>query len=155
MRQALNQRKLGFEGTQLPVAWTDKEIDFDSDAWVRHFCAIFSPVDYMRELVEATLRVDNDHRERAYKRDSGQGNFRPNPLPELQRAVLGRLLDTLSEFDDEDEVMSEADELAITFLKKALQARQVHGVSNQQIAEAIRNSLCGNNTTWDRFIHGS
>ena len=31
MRQALNQRRLGFQDTQLSVAWTDKEIDFDRD----------------------------------------------------------------------------------------------------------------------------
>ena len=97
----------------------------------------------MRELVEATLREDNDHLARAAKREAGEGNFRPHPLPELQRAVLERLLETLSEFDDKDEAMSEADELAYTFLKKALEARQVHAISNQQIAEAIRNSFCG------------
>ena len=155
MRQSLNQQRLGFEGSQLPVAWTDEEIDFDKDAWIRRFCTIFSPVDYMRELVDATLRVDNDHRARVVKRDSGQGNFRPDPLPEMQRAVLERLLATLSEFDDKGKATSEADELADTFLKRALQARQVHGVSNQQIAEAIRNSLCGDDTALNRLVRGS
>ena len=154
MRQALNQRRLGFQETQLPVAWTDKEIDFDKDAWVRRFCEIFSPVDYMRDLVEATLREDNDHLARAAKREAGKGNFRPHPLPELQRAVLEHLFEALSEFADKDEAVSEANEIATTFLMKALQARQVHGVSNKLIAESIRNSLCGNDTAWNRLIGG-
>ncbi len=154
IRQALNQRRLGFQETQLPVAWTDKEIDFDRDAWVRRFCEIFSPVAYMRELVQATLREDNDHLTRMAKREAGEGKFRPQPLPETQRAVLERLLETLSGFDSNGKAKSEADELADTFLKQALQARQVHGVSNQHIAEAIRNSLCGNDTAWNRLIGG-
>ena len=152
IRQARSQQKLGFQETQLPVAWTDEEIDFDSDAWVRRFCAIFSPVSYLNELAQATLREDNDHRTRMAKREAGEGSFRPNPLSEMQRAVLERLLETLSEFDLDGKAKSEADELAETFLLKALQARQKHGVSNQLIAEAIRNSLCGNDTTWDRLI---
>ena len=155
IRQARAQQKLGFEETQLPVAWTDEEIDFDSDSWVRRFCEIFSPVDYMMELVEATLREDNDHRARVAKREAGEGNFRPYPLPELDRAVLERLLETLAEFGDKDKAKSKADELAETFLHKALQARQRNGISNQLIAEAIRNSLCGNDTAWDRLTRTS
>ena len=151
IRQALNQQRLGFQETQLTVAWTDKEIDFDSDAWIKHFCEIFSPVDYMKELVEATLREDNDHRGRMAKHEAGEGYFRPYPLPELDRSVLERLLETLSEFGDKDKTKSKADELAETFLHKALQARQVRGISNQLIAEAIRNSLCGNDTAWERL----
>ena len=67
---------------------------------------------------------------------------------------MERLLEALSEFNHDDKAKSEADELADNFLKKALQARQVHGVNNKQIAEAIRNSLCGNATAWNRLIHG-
>ena len=152
MNQALSQRGLGFQGSRLPVAWTDEELDFDSDAWVRRVCEIFSPVDYLRELVQATLREDNDHLERAGKRAAGAGSFRPHPLPELQRAVLGRLFQALSKFDRDDRVNSEAEESADIFLKKALRARQVPGVSNKQIAEAIRYSLCGNDTAWKRLV---
>ena len=153
IRQALNQRRLGFQETQLPVAWTDEEIDFDSDAWVRHFCQIFSPVDYMKELVQATLREDNDHLARMAKREAGEGQFRSHPLPEMQRAVLERLLEALSKFDRDGSVKSEANELADTFLKMALQARLGNAVSNKQIAEAIRNFLSGNDTQWNRLVH--
>ena len=155
IRQALNQQRLGFQETQLTVAWTEKEIDFDSDAWIKHFCKIFSPVDYMKELVEATLREDNDHRARVAKREAGEGNYRPHPLPQLQRAVLERLLEVLSEFDtDAYRIQSEADTTAREILTKALQARRDTNVGNKDIAEAVHKSLYGDDTAWNRLVRG-
>ena len=152
IRQALRQRDLGFQGTQLPAALTDAEIEFDKDAWLMRLCEIFSPVVHLKELVKATLREDNDHRARAERRQAGNRRLRPDPLPKLQRAVLEQLLDALSAFDRDDRVKSEADGVADTFLSKALRARQVSSVSNKMIAEAIRNSLCGNDTAWKNLI---
>ena len=152
IRQALKQRGLGYQETRLPVAWTDKELEFDKDAWVRRFCQIFSPVGYLTDLVQATLREDNDHLARAAQRAAGNLRLRPDPLPELPRAVLERLLAALSEFDRDGKAESEADEVADTFLRKALRARQVYGISNKQIAEAIRNSLCGNDAAWNLLV---
>ena len=136
----------------MPVALTDTEIEFDKDAWVMRLCEIFSPVVHLTELVQATLREDNDHLARAARRAAGNRRLRPDPLPELERAVLERLLEALSEFDRDGRAKSGADEVADTFLIKALRARQVYGVSNKPIAEAIRNSLCGNDAAWKNLI---
>ena len=112
-------------------------------------------MDYLKELVQATLREDNDHLTRQAKREAGEGKFRPHPLPQLQRAVLERLLETLSEFDtDANRVQSEADTAAREILTKALQARRNTNVGNKDIAEAVHKSLYGDDTAWNRLVRG-
>ena len=151
MRSAIRQHELGYpEDVVLPPAYTDRDIRFDGPGWVRHFCYVFSPVDYVREIVEAIMRVDNEHISRAKARDEGGGNFRPSPLPEQERAVMEVLLDALSDFDQDSN--SPSSEMARLFLEKALVIRQVPDTTNQQRAAAIRNSLCGNDSQWNRLV---
>ena len=163
IESAFRQKELGFQGTELPPAWTDQELDFDTAAWIRRLCQIYSPFVFLRELAEATLREDNDHLARLVKKEAGEGNFRPNPLPKLERAVLTRLVFALSEFDDEalDTPIdrSTADRVGHEFLKKAVRAnsaaregKRLVQSTNKKIAEALRNSLCGDNRAWDRLF---
>ena len=61
------QKALGFEPDVLPVALTDNDLDFDRPKWVRSLCYTFAPVTYLLEVVEATLRQDNNELDRLSK----------------------------------------------------------------------------------------
>ena len=147
VRAYRNSHGLGFGPDILPVALTDKDLDFDRARWVGRLCHIFSPVAYLHDLVEATLRQDNDELERLAKRNAGEGNYRPVPLPKIQRSVLERLLDTLNDLEDggvsdADIGISEADALAATILKEALRLRQQPAnTSNKAIAMQLHRKL--------------
>lgn len=151
MKSAIRQHELGYpEDVVLPPAYTDRDIKFDRAGWVRHLCYIFSPVDHIKEIVEDVMRVDNEHISRARARDEGEGNFRPSPLPERERAVMEVLLDALSDFDQDSN--SPSSEMARVFLGKVLVIRHTPDITNKRRAEAIRNSLCGNDSQWNRLV---
>ncbi len=98
--------------------------------WVLRFAKVFCPVNYMVDIVTATLRQDDLELEKMEEKAGGRKGLRPKPLPPFRRAVLVELLPVLRTMEDLPDRPSQgpghdADLFADAFMRQALQVRHI------------------------------